>query len=81
MNRESEAAFLEKLNEGIAKGTSWERVTDLIQLENSREFDTSILSLYLLAFSPIADQLGHLVTSDTADDRIQNYPTFSTRWI
>jgi hypothetical protein len=35
--RESEASYLEKLNEGIAKGTSWERVTDLIQLENSRK--------------------------------------------
>jgi hypothetical protein len=58
MNRESEAAFLEKLNEGIAKGTSWERVTDLIQLENSREFHTFIISLYLLASSRIPDQLG-----------------------
>jgi len=37
-SRESEAAYLEKLNEGIAKGTSWERVTEMIQLENSREF-------------------------------------------
>jgi hypothetical protein len=36
-SRESEASYLEKLNEGIAKGTSWERVTDLIQLENSRK--------------------------------------------
>jgi hypothetical protein len=36
-SRESEAAYLEKLNEGIAKGTSWERVTDMIQLENSRK--------------------------------------------
>ncbi|WRT66701.1 uncharacterized protein IL334_003662 [Kwoniella shivajii] len=35
-NKESEAAFLEKLNEGIAKGTAWERITDLIQLENSQ---------------------------------------------
>jgi hypothetical protein len=37
-SRESEAAYLEKLNEGIAKGTSWERVTEMIQLENSRKF-------------------------------------------
>jgi hypothetical protein len=36
-SRESEAAYLEKLNEGIAKGTSWERVTEMIQLENSRK--------------------------------------------
>ncbi|WWC69865.1 uncharacterized protein I206_103808 [Kwoniella pini CBS 10737] len=35
-NKENEAAFLEKLNEGIAKGTAWERITDLIQLENSQ---------------------------------------------
>lgn len=35
-NKESEAAYLEKLNEGIAKGTSWERVTEMIQLENSQ---------------------------------------------
>ena len=38
-SRESEAAYLEKLNEGIAKGTSWERVTEMIQLENSRKFN------------------------------------------
>lgn len=36
--RENEAAFLEKLNEGIAKGTAWERITELISLENSREW-------------------------------------------
>ena len=36
-NKEKEAAFVEKLKEDIAKGTSWERVTDLIGLENSRE--------------------------------------------
>jgi hypothetical protein len=35
--RENEAAFLEKLGEGIAKGTAWERITDLIALENSRK--------------------------------------------
>ncbi|EIW70333.1 clathrin light chain [Tremella mesenterica] len=35
-NKENEAAFLEKLNEGIAKGTAWERITDLIGLENSQ---------------------------------------------
>lgn len=34
--RENEAAFLEKLQEDIAKGTSWERVADLISLENSQ---------------------------------------------
>jgi len=34
--RENEAAFLEKLGEGTAKGTAWERITDLIALENSR---------------------------------------------
>lgn len=37
MGREKEATYLEKMNEGIAKGTSWERITELIGLENSRE--------------------------------------------
>lgn len=37
LHRENEAAFVEKLQESIAKGSSWERVTELIQLENSRE--------------------------------------------
>ena len=37
MTREKEAAYLEKMNEGLAKGTVWERVTELIGLENSRE--------------------------------------------
>lgn len=35
-NKENEASFLEKLSEGTAKGTSWERVTALIELENSQ---------------------------------------------
>lgn len=35
-NKENEAAFVEKLQESIAKGSSWERVTELIQLENSQ---------------------------------------------
>ena len=35
-NKESEAAFVEKMQEGIAKGTSWERITELIGLENSQ---------------------------------------------
>ncbi|ORY26350.1 clathrin light chain [Naematelia encephala] len=35
-NKEHEAAFLEKLSEGIAKGTAWERITELISLENSQ---------------------------------------------
>ncbi|KAK1923949.1 clathrin light chain [Papiliotrema laurentii] len=35
-NKENEAAFLEKLGEGIAKGTAWERITDLLALENSQ---------------------------------------------
>jgi len=35
-NKENEAAFLEKLGEGIAKGTAWERITELIGLENSQ---------------------------------------------
>ncbi|WVR06747.1 hypothetical protein IAU60_003782 [Kwoniella sp. DSM 27419] len=35
-NKENEAAFLEKLNEGIAKGTAWERISELISLENSQ---------------------------------------------
>lgn len=37
-NRENEAAFLEKLSEGTGKGTSWERISALIELENSRTF-------------------------------------------
>ncbi|KAK8864712.1 hypothetical protein IAR55_001966 [Kwoniella newhampshirensis] len=35
-NKENEAAYLEKLSEGIAKGTAWERVTEMISLENSQ---------------------------------------------
>ncbi|OXB35295.1 clathrin light chain [Cryptococcus neoformans] len=35
-NKESEAEFLEKLQEGVAKGTAWERISDLISLENSQ---------------------------------------------
>lgn len=35
-NKEKEAQFLEKLNEGIAKGTAWERITEMISLENSQ---------------------------------------------
>lgn len=35
-NKENEAKLLEKLNDDIAKGTTWERITDLIGLENSR---------------------------------------------
>ena len=35
-NKENEAKFLEKISEGIAKGTSWERIADLLALENSR---------------------------------------------
>lgn len=37
-DREQEAAFLEKLSESVAKGTSWERITDLLELQNSREY-------------------------------------------
>ena len=36
--REKEAAYVEKMNEGIAKGTAWERITEMIGLENSREW-------------------------------------------
>jgi len=45
--REKEAAYLEKMGEGIAKGTAWERITELIGLENSREslIRSSLLSL------------------------------------
>lgn len=35
--REKEAVYLEKMNEGIAKGTAWERITELIGLENPRK--------------------------------------------
>ena len=35
--REDEAAFLQELQEGISKGTSWERITDIIELANSRK--------------------------------------------
>ncbi|WVQ80138.1 hypothetical protein IAT38_002240 [Cryptococcus sp. DSM 104549] len=35
-NKENEAEYLEKLQEGIAKGTAWERISELICLENSQ---------------------------------------------
>ncbi|KAI5452886.1 Clathrin light chain [Naganishia albida] len=35
-NKEDEAAFIQELQEGISKGTSWERVTDIIELVNSQ---------------------------------------------
>lgn len=35
-NKENEAKFVEQLKDNIAKGTTWERITDLIGLENSR---------------------------------------------
>ena len=38
VGREKEAAYLEKMGDGIAKGTAWERITELIGLENSREW-------------------------------------------
>lgn len=34
--RENEAKFVEKIKEDLAKGTTWERITELIGLENSR---------------------------------------------
>lgn len=36
-NKEKEAEFVQKLKDNIAKGTTWERITDLVGLENSRE--------------------------------------------
>jgi hypothetical protein len=42
VNKEQEAKFVEKLKDDIAKGTSWERVTELIGLENSREWNTVV---------------------------------------
>lgn len=35
-NKENEKAFLDNLQEGISKGTSWERITELIDLQNSQ---------------------------------------------
>jgi hypothetical protein len=37
IDREDEKAFLEQLQESISKGTTWERITDLVDLQNSRE--------------------------------------------
>ena len=34
--RENEAKFVEKLKDDIAKGTAWERIAELIGLENSQ---------------------------------------------
>ncbi|RSH81957.1 uncharacterized protein EHS24_008156 [Apiotrichum porosum] len=42
-NKEEEAKFVEKLNEDIAKGSTWERITDLIGLENSPASSLSCL--------------------------------------
>lgn len=36
-NKEEEAKFVQTLQDNLAKGTAWERITDLIGLENSRE--------------------------------------------
>ena len=55
MTREKEAAYLEKMNEGLAKGTVWERVTELIGLENSREcFELMHPSLENHTLCPVA---------------------------
>ncbi|EKD02728.1 clathrin light chain [Trichosporon asahii var. asahii CBS 8904] len=35
-NKENEAKFVEKLKDDIAKGTAWERIAELIGLENSQ---------------------------------------------
>ena len=35
-DREDEKAFLENLQESLSKGTTWERITDLVDLQNSR---------------------------------------------
>lgn len=35
-NRENEAKFVEKLKDDIAKGTAWERIAELVGLENSQ---------------------------------------------
>ncbi|CAK9785221.1 unnamed protein product [Cutaneotrichosporon oleaginosum] len=35
-NKEHEAKFIEQLKDDIARGTTWERITDLIGLENSQ---------------------------------------------
>lgn len=37
LRRENEKAFLDNLQESISKGTTWERITDLVDLQNSRE--------------------------------------------
>lgn len=36
MLRENEAKFVEKLKDDIAKGTAWERIAELVGLENSQ---------------------------------------------
>lgn len=71
MDRENEAAFLEKLGEGIAKGTAWERITDLIALENSRESSSH---------QPL-DTRGIASNDRMLRSRKQNDPTVRPRWI
>ena len=41
--REDEKAFLETLQESISKGTTWERITDLVDLQNSRKSSISLI--------------------------------------
>jgi hypothetical protein len=69
--RENEAAFLEKLNEGIAKGTAWERITELISLENSREWRR--------CFARPAKMPPVLGLSPAYTHRIQDYPSVRSR--
>lgn len=42
--REDEKVFLEQLQESISKGTTWERITDLVDLQNSRTSPRTSLS-------------------------------------
>ena len=54
---------MEKMTEGIAKGTAWERITEMISLENSRESAVAlsvvvssrlgVLRLYSFRFVPV----------------------------
>lgn len=84
-NREDEAAFIQELQEGISKGTSWERVTDIIELVNSRKCsirtmwpsNTSVYSHLAMTDRPAS--FAFLNTRESLSTiRIQNYSSFCT---
>jgi len=36
LNKEEEAEYVAKMTEGLSAGTTWERISDLIELQNSQ---------------------------------------------